>query len=259
MENTGSSTWNLPVRPAVYYPSSPYFLHHYDNPGIMLVSQPLIGDNFASWSREMKIALSVKNKFGFIDGSIPKPSESEPNLMNAWSHNNNIVISWLLNSVSKDISASIPFTESAAEIWNDLKDKFKHSHGPRIFHLHHDLLNLSGVNNVKTYVQMNHTMTFRMGLNDLFTHIRSQVLLHDLLPPISRVFALIVPDERQREIGGNQGTNLPNQGMAFTLKADHTQAQLGSRKTQNQKGRPYCTTCNVPGHTVDTLEVLSTQ
>lgn len=47
--------------------SSPYLIHHSDNPGLVLVSQPLTGDNYASWSRAMVIALSVKNKVGFID------------------------------------------------------------------------------------------------------------------------------------------------------------------------------------------------
>lgn len=42
--------------------SSPYFLHHSDNPGLILVSQPLMGDNYATWNHAMIIALSVKNK-----------------------------------------------------------------------------------------------------------------------------------------------------------------------------------------------------
>ncbi|XP_073046189.1 uncharacterized protein [Primulina eburnea] len=234
----------------------------------------------------MKIALSVKNKLGFIDGSVIKPSESEPNLLNAWSRNNNIVISWLLNSVSKDISSSVLFAESAMEIWNDLKERFQQSNGPRIFQLLRDLLRLrqdqdsvsvyftklkalweelnhfrpmcncgkcicSGVKNIEAYVQMDYTLTFLMGLNDSFTHVRSQVLLLDPLPPISRVFALIVQEEWQREVGACQGTS--NQGMAFTLKSDRPQTQQGSRRPQQfQRGRPYCTTCNVPSHTIET-------
>lgn len=51
----------------------------------------------------MQIALSVKNKTGFIDGYLPKPSSSEISNFNAWMHNNKLVISWILNSVSKEI------------------------------------------------------------------------------------------------------------------------------------------------------------
>ena len=79
----------------------------------------------------MMIALSVKNKLGFIDGSISKPAGNDPNLLSSWIRNNNIVISWILNSISKDISASIIFSESAFEIWLDLKDCFYQSNnGP---------------------------------------------------------------------------------------------------------------------------------
>ena len=51
----------------------------------------------------MKIALSVMNKLGFIDGLIPKPEGDDLNLLQSWIRNNNMVISWILNSVSKDI------------------------------------------------------------------------------------------------------------------------------------------------------------
>ena len=57
----------------------------------------------------MQIALSVKNKLGFIDGSIQKPEGNDLNLLQSWTRNNNMVISWILNSVSKEISASVLF------------------------------------------------------------------------------------------------------------------------------------------------------
>ena len=82
--------------------SSPYFLHHFDTLVLVLVSQPLIGDNYASWSRAMTITLSVKNKLGFIDGSIPILGGTY-SILNSWIRNNNIVISWILNSILKEI------------------------------------------------------------------------------------------------------------------------------------------------------------
>ncbi|XP_073282613.1 uncharacterized protein [Primulina huaijiensis] len=288
MANTNSSAWNLSSRSAVDDPSSPYFLHHSDNPGLVLVSQPLTGDNFTSWSRVMRIALSVKNKLGFIDGSISKPADSEISLLSAWVRNNNIVISWLLNSVSKDILASILFAESAEDIWNDLKDRFQQGNGPRIFQLRRDLINLrqgqdpvsvyftkikalweelnhfrpmcscgkrgcNEVKNLEEYIQMDYTMMFLMGLNESFTHIRSQVLLLDPLPPISRVFALVVQEERQRAIGNQSSMNAPNPNMAFAFKNDQSQSQFNSRPPPRfSKGRPFCTHCNIPGHTVET-------
>ena len=55
-------------------PSSPYFIPPTD---VVLVSQPLIGpENYLSWSRAMFLSLSGRNKFGFLDGSIPMPDLS---------------------------------------------------------------------------------------------------------------------------------------------------------------------------------------
>nr|KYP64303.1 hypothetical protein KK1_018896 [Cajanus cajan] len=71
----------------------------------------------------MQVALSVKNKLAFIDGTLPKPASTDSTFA-AWNHANNVVISWLYNSVSKDIITSILFASTAQEIWDDLKTRF---------------------------------------------------------------------------------------------------------------------------------------
>ncbi|KAL0412801.1 UNVERIFIED_CONTAM: hypothetical protein Sradi_1481800 [Sesamum radiatum] len=45
-----------------------------DHPRISLVSTQL-GNNYLSWSKAMKIALSAKMKFGLINGKCSKPNE----------------------------------------------------------------------------------------------------------------------------------------------------------------------------------------
>lgn len=59
----------------------------------------------------MQIALFVKNKLGFIDGSLPKPISSD-STFSAWMRTNKLVISLILNSVSKEISTSVMFTKN---------------------------------------------------------------------------------------------------------------------------------------------------
>nr|KYP43304.1 hypothetical protein KK1_035261 [Cajanus cajan]KYP43306.1 hypothetical protein KK1_035263 [Cajanus cajan] len=60
----------------------------------------------------MHVALSVKNKLAFIDGTLPKPAATDSTFA-AWNRGNNVVISWLYNSVSKDIITSILFATTA--------------------------------------------------------------------------------------------------------------------------------------------------
>ena len=121
---------------------SPYFLHHSYGLGLILVSQLLTGENYASWSRSIMIAFSVKNELGFIDGSINKPIETDIDLFDCWCRNSNIVIAWLSNSVSKEISGSILYLETTSQIWSDKKERFQQSNGQRIFQLHREQVNL---------------------------------------------------------------------------------------------------------------------
>ncbi|KAM6551340.1 hypothetical protein CsatB_001148 [Cannabis sativa] len=193
-------------------PSDPYYLQHDDNPDNIL------------------LAISVKNKLGFLDGSIPKPHISEYNLYNAWIRNNNIVISWILNSVSKEISSSLLYDESADTIWTDLKIRFHQENGPHIFNLRKNLMNLrqenqtismyytrlktiweelsnyrpnftcngctcGGVKRLQEHHHMVYIMSFLMGLLDHFSQIRSSVLLMDPMPEANRVFHLVTQEE----------------------------------------------------------------
>ncbi|XP_020235257.1 uncharacterized protein LOC109815075 [Cajanus cajan] len=96
-------------------PTNPLFLHHSNGPGLVLTSQLIDNKNYTTWSHAMLVALSMKNKILFVDGSLPKLAADDPTYP-AWIRGNNVVISWLYNSVSKDIITSILFADTAKEI-----------------------------------------------------------------------------------------------------------------------------------------------
>lgn len=121
-------------RPVVEDSSSPYFLHNGDHPGLVLVSHPLSGNNYNTWFRAMNMALIAKNKLGFVDGSIPQPT-SEDLLYGAWRRCNSMVISWILNSVFREIADSLMYIPTVYEVWIDLRDRFHQSNAPRIFQI----------------------------------------------------------------------------------------------------------------------------
>lgn len=60
----------------------------------------------------MLMALSGNNKADFVKGVIKKPSKSSGNLVAAWECNNDIIASWILNSISKGIAPSIVYNGS---------------------------------------------------------------------------------------------------------------------------------------------------
>ncbi|XP_039135772.1 uncharacterized protein LOC120273204 [Dioscorea cayenensis subsp. rotundata] len=113
--------------------SDPYAIHHSNNPTAVLVQPFLTGDNHASWSRAMTLALRAKSKFGFVDGSLSKSTDAV--LINNWGRCNDLVSSWILNSISLEIRPSILYPETASQIWNDLNESFSQSNVPKIYQL----------------------------------------------------------------------------------------------------------------------------
>ncbi|KAH1118806.1 hypothetical protein GYH30_047547 [Glycine max] len=85
---------------------NPLTLHNSDNPSIILVSQLLEPHNYGQWSWAMRISLSAKNKIGIIDKSIKKLSSTDK-AFHSWQRCNDMVLSWILNSMSPVIASSI--------------------------------------------------------------------------------------------------------------------------------------------------------
>lgn len=83
----------------------------------------------------MKLALNGKNKFGYVDGSSPYPEDADDHVRAIWKHNDDIVRSWLLNSVSNDIVSSSLYDGSSAVAWLDLKNHFQRTSGLRTYQL----------------------------------------------------------------------------------------------------------------------------
>ncbi|XP_024164426.1 uncharacterized protein LOC112171477 [Rosa chinensis] len=123
--------------------SNPFFTHHSDHPGLVLVSKPLNGDNYTSWKRAMTLALNSKNKLSFVNGSIRAPSpEADPEGYVTWSRCNDMVHSWIVNTISSKITDSIIYYPTAHEVWEDLSEHFSQGNAPRIFEIQLDIASL---------------------------------------------------------------------------------------------------------------------
>ena len=106
-----------------YNLNDPLFLHPGENPGTVLTSQPLIGEeNYFAWARSVRKSLIGQNKLGFIDGSITisSPLVNSPTTVQAWIRADNIVGTWIINSVSPKLQGSIIYGDTAFEIWIEL-------------------------------------------------------------------------------------------------------------------------------------------
>ncbi|XP_019085460.1 PREDICTED: uncharacterized protein LOC109126393 [Camelina sativa] len=217
--------------------NNPYFLHSSDHAGMALASNRLTtGADFHSWRRSVHMGLNVRNKLGFIDGTVPKPPENHRDY-GSWSRCNNMVTTWLINSVSKKIGASLLYIPTAEGIWKSIITRFKQDNAPRVYEIEQQLSLLQqGSMDVTSYYtalvtlweeyknyvelplctcgrcecnaagiwetmqQRSQVTKFLMGLNASYESTRRHILLLKPTPSIDEVYNMVTQDERQKNV-----------------------------------------------------------
>jgi hypothetical protein len=110
------------------------FLHHSDQPGAVLVSQSMMKDNYTTWVQSMSMALTIKNKKGFVDGTLKRPTHN-PDEQQQWDCCDILVKTWLLGAMSKDILGSVIHCKDTRSIWLELKERFSQTNVVSLFHI----------------------------------------------------------------------------------------------------------------------------
>ncbi|XP_075083572.1 uncharacterized protein LOC142167307 [Nicotiana tabacum] len=153
---SGTATTNVSA-PAVTIASGmidsthPYYLHPSDYPGMNFVSSTFDVKGYGGWRWAVIISLPAKNKLGFIDGTLIIP-KADSAIQQAWARCNDMVLSWLLNSLSKEIAGSVLYSHSAKDLWSDREDRFGQTNGAKLFQLQKKLSSVvQGNSSVSTY------------------------------------------------------------------------------------------------------------
>ncbi|XP_075487401.1 uncharacterized protein LOC142526717 isoform X2 [Primulina tabacum] len=251
-------------------------------PGTNLVNDQLLGvENYGVWSRAMLIALRAKNKISFIDGSYPRPEVGHGSL-HQWERCHAPVLSWIMNTISKEIFGGIVYSTDASVVWSDLKEQLDKVNGSRIFSLHCDISRLvQGNSTISAYYsklkhlwdkyaslvtlpscacdtarqylkheQHQRLLQFLIGLNDSYIPIRSQILMMTPLPTVGQVFSILSQEETHRSL-----VPMDTQPASVFYSSHHKYEE--TKKNQNQNpNHNYCDYCNWTGHTKTTCYKL---
>ncbi|XP_057999024.1 uncharacterized protein LOC131177875 [Hevea brasiliensis] len=257
-----------------------FHLHNSDYPGMMLVSSPLTGRNYLSWSRSMVLALRAKDKLGFVDGSYEVPA-TDATTLDKWKKVDSMVTSWILNSLSKELVDAFIYATSSKNLWEEIKERFGESNGPLLYQLKREISTLTQDNasvlvyftklkklwdelaclkpllvcecgTAKQMEEINSEdklMQFLMGLNETYDHVRNQILLMDPLPSVNKAYSMILRVEKQREIH----VDAENFNTAMAVKGQFQKDKFqGKKKEFRKKETRTCDHCNASGHTRDT-------
>ncbi|GKE31824.1 cysteine-rich receptor-like protein kinase 8 [Tanacetum coccineum] len=216
-------------------PNHPLYLHPNDHPGIILISKKLSGsDNYNTWKRSIMIALNAENKLKLVNGEFEEPNLNSP-IRALWERTNDMVISWILNTISDQISNSLNFINFASDLWSELCEHYSQLDGHRIYQLVNDIVQLKQQNcNIEVYYhklkglwdehdaleapymcicacncengrvnsdrdQRKRLIQFLMGLDESYSNIRGQILLMQPLPTVAKAYGMIRQEEKQRE------------------------------------------------------------
>ncbi|XP_070054798.1 uncharacterized protein [Nicotiana tomentosiformis] len=262
----------------------PYFLNSSDSPGMNLINVSFDGTSYGNWRRGVLISLSAKNKLEFINGSCQKPVKNSP-LFAQWRRCNDMVIAWLLNSLSKNIAKSIIYSQTAGELWAELEQRYGQADGAKLFQLQRELNNiLQGTNDVAAYFTKlkriwdilkvlntfmacgcecncgakthNHKMNedqkliqFLMGLNEGYSGVRGNILMMNPLPSTAQAYSIILHEESQREV--HSGPHVSVEPSAFNVNAQKPNSEYrGENYNSNTEARKnnFCSYCKKQGH-----------
>ncbi|XP_047265098.1 uncharacterized protein LOC124897019 [Capsicum annuum] len=215
--------------------SSLFYMHPSDNPGAVLVTTPFDGVGYGSLKRGVLTALSAKNKIGFVNGECRNPDPGTSRYRQ-WERCDNMVTSWILDSLVKEITDSVEYVSSSFELWKELDNRYDQTNGAKLYQVQRELSELSqGTLDITAYYtkmkklweELNSLQTntkcscdctcgakehlykaeqdrklvqFLMGLNEAYTAVRGNILMMNPLPTLAQTFSLLVREERQREI-----------------------------------------------------------
>ncbi|CAL1405319.1 unnamed protein product [Linum trigynum] len=265
-------------------PSSPYYLHPSDQPGQVFVGELLTELNYGEWASDMRQALLAKNKLAFVTGKLTKDAEGWQS--DAWERCNAMVMGWLKNSMLREVRLSVRYAETAQQIWSDLKERFGMGSMARLYQLRRSIalhqqekVSVSGFytklrslwdeiqstapipkctcghctcgieKQMRDAEDSNRLFDFLIGLDDVFTTVRSQVLSMRPTPTLGEAFQMVSNDEQQRLITSNRRPQV--EAAALQTQRDPAPTDKGESHPCTPEGRPFCTHCQKAGHFKD--------
>ena len=234
-----------------------------ENSPILITSHKLNGHNYLQWSQSVMMFVCGKGRDDFLTGATAAPKQDDPNFR-TWNAANNMVMSWLINSMNNEIGENFLLYSTAKEIWDAAKETYSSSENTsELFEVEshlHDLrqgessvtiyfntlsrywqqLDLFEVHHwkctedesqYKKIVEKKRVFQFLLGLNKDLDDVRGRVLSTRPLPTIREAFSEVRREEsRKRVMMGPSNTNQSADGSALAVRgAPNSESALAAR------------------------------
>nr|GEX35069.1 hypothetical protein [Tanacetum cinerariifolium] len=189
----------------------PLYLYPNDTSSLPIVAIKLPGtENYKVWSIALTSALRNHDKIRFIDGTCKKDN-TNPALSTQWDMCNFVVFTWILNSLidgsvvfnlHKSISSLNQHGASLADYYNKLNSLWKQFDAMVSLPAY----TCEAAGHFEKHNQLIKLMQFRMGLDDNYLAIRSNILTREPLPLVKAAFAIVSGEKSHRNITSSGAT-----------------------------------------------------
>ncbi|KAI4352450.1 hypothetical protein L6164_006700 [Bauhinia variegata] len=250
------------------------------NPNQRLSSVLLNEFNYLPWSRAITLALGGRSKLSFIDDQAFIPDASSQDYA-TWLSKDQLVRSWILNSMDPQLAEIFSYSDSAAQLWMAVRDMYgQQNNYARIFELQRDIVNLQ--QSGKPFVQLlgslkkmwNELEVYRphtvdaavlrkrveedkifqllASLGSDYEDLRSHILMSPELPSFSSICSTIQREEVRRKV-----MKVEHKSPLSDTRAYATNHQP-KRETYYKGKRPdlKCDHCHHLGHLIERCWVL---
>lgn len=259
-----------------------------DSTPVTITNQKLNGANYLAWSRAVELFIKGRRKKEYLSEKMEPPNETSDKYA-VWEAENSMIMSWLLGSMTPDVSNTFMMYQTAAEIWTATKEMFsKRDNISELYELEvvqKDLKqgdqtvskffsNLSQIwqqiDSLESYKWTCNTdeklfrtirdtkrvFGFLSGLHKDFDPVRSRTLGTKPLPPINVVFSEVRQEESRLKVmmGSNQSSVTESSALVSqTSNTDKNKSvSFASKKIGNSEYlKKYCKFCHKVGHVVE--------
>ncbi|XP_074265757.1 uncharacterized protein LOC141588202 [Silene latifolia] len=260
-----------------------------ENPGTKITHVEFNGKNYDDWSRCFRLALLAKGKLDYIDGTISKPADNDPDFK-AWRSANALVSAWIFNTIEADLRTSITLQDDANLLWTDIKQRFTVVNDAYIFQLENDINSCKQgpTETVMSYYgrikklwddvianegfptcackpcacnmltllgrqrEKKRVRSFLMGLDSRFATLRSHILGTEPLPNLNQIYSRLLQEEGMRSSLLASTPESNSDPMSFVARFHST--SNNNQNTQNPPVEPpkKCIACKRSGHAFTT-------
>ncbi|KAL0419316.1 UNVERIFIED_CONTAM: hypothetical protein Sradi_1345100 [Sesamum radiatum] len=216
-----------------------------DHPGMVMISAPLNGNNWLSWSRSMRIALEGLHKLGFIDGTCAKPPDGSADLRQ-----------WRITDSMREIGVMTQENLSVTAYYTNMKQLWDKLVCLMLSAMCTSGKCTCGSNKAKVeQIEAIQLIQFLTDLNESYDNIRNQILVLDPLPHINKAYTMVLRVESQRQVNlgfSESGDTSASLRRGFDYRGGSGPKNNMRKMGQVDKRNMICESCNKSGYRKDT-------